>query len=87
MSARPRKKKAQHWLTRPETIRRLWIAFVVVLALTVVPNFFMHPHAAFGIDGSFGFGAWFGFGACVALIVFAKLLGVLLKRRDDYYDR
>ncbi|HEX9625525.1 MAG TPA: hypothetical protein VGA00_01145 [Acidiferrobacterales bacterium] len=85
MSTR-RRKQTRHRLTRPETIRKLWIAFIAVLALTLAPNFFMHPHAAFGVDGTFGFGAWFGFGACVALIVFAKLLGILLKRRDTYYD-
>jgi hypothetical protein len=44
-----------------------------------------HPY--FGLDGTFGFGAWFGFASCVAMIVFAKALGALLKRPDTYYDR
>ena len=30
--------------------------------------------------------ALFGFLACVGMVLFAKLLGVFLKRRDDYYE-
>ena len=77
----------QHWLVRPATIRKLWIALILVLAACVLAQFAFPVESHFGIDGSFGFGAWFGFFACVAMIVFAKLLGVLLKRDDDYYER
>jgi heme exporter protein D len=76
----------QHWLVRPGSIRLLWIVFLCILALTVLAGLFMHPHAAFGIDGSFGFYAWFGFGSCIAMIVVAKLLATVLKRKDTYYD-
>lgn len=76
-----------HWLVRKSTIRQLWIFFVAVLAATVIADFFVEHHPYFGIDGTFGFGAWFGFASCVVLIVFAKLLGAVLKRRDTYYDR
>ena len=75
-----------HWLVRPDSIRLLWIVFVCILALTVLAGLFMHPHAAFGIDGSFGFYAWFGLVSCIAMIVVAKLLALLLKRKDSYYD-
>jgi len=44
----------------------------------------LHPH--FGIEKIFGFHAVFGFLSCVVLIIFAKLLGFLVKRKDDYYD-
>jgi hypothetical protein len=30
--------------------------------------------------------ALFGFAACAAMVLFAKLVGAFLKRRDDYYD-
>jgi hypothetical protein len=75
-----------HWLTRPDTIRKLWIVFAVILAVTVLADAFVAHHPHFGLDGTFGFGAWFGFLSCVALIAFAKLLGVFLKRSDTYYD-
>ena len=75
-----------HWLVRDRTIRLLWIVFAVVLAATVLADLFVAHQPFFGFDGSFGFGAWFGFASCVALILFARALGVLLKRPDSYYD-
>jgi hypothetical protein len=76
-----------HWLTRASTIRRLWVIFIIVLAATVLADLFVSHHPYFGLEGTFGFGAWFGFASCVAMILFAKGLGVLLKRPDSYYDR
>ena len=96
--------QGKHWLLRKENIRKLWIVFIVILAATVVTDFFVHlrqqndtygsvvadvvvhKHATFGIEGTFGFYAWYGFITCVGMVVFAKLLGVLLKRPENYYD-
>ncbi|ESR22759.1 hypothetical protein [Lutibaculum baratangense] len=75
-----------HWLVRPASIRKLWAGFIVVLALTVLADLFVEHHPHFGIDGTFGFGAWYGFISCVAMVFFSKGLGLLLKRRDDYYE-
>ena len=75
-----------HWLTRPGTIRRLWIAFIAVLAATVSAELFIEHEAHFGFDATLGFHAWYGFASCAVMIVVAKLLGFLLKRRDDYYE-
>ena len=77
----------QHWLVRPATIRLLWVVFAVILALTVLAGLFTQVHARFGLDGSFAFYAWYGFVTCIGLVVFAKLLGRLLQRKDRYYDR
>jgi len=75
-----------HWLVRQSTIRLLWIIFAVVLAATVLMDLVIEHHPYFGLDGTFGFGAWFGFVSCVAMVVFAKVLGAVLKRSDSYYD-
>jgi len=75
-----------HWLSRPGTIRRLWVGFAVLLALTVVAQFVIDIKGYFGLDGWPAFGAVYGFGACVAMVLVAKMLGVVLKRPDDYYD-
>ncbi len=75
-----------HWLVRPRTIRLLWVVFIAILALTVLAEFAIKAKGHFGLDGSFGFSAWFGFGACVVLIVGSKVLGVLFKRPDTYYE-
>ena len=75
-----------HWLVRQSTIRLLWIIFAIVLAATVLMDLVVAHHPYFGLDGTFGFGAWFGFVSCVAMVVFAKVLGAVLKRSDSYYD-
>jgi hypothetical protein len=75
-----------HWLTRASTIRLLWIGFIVVLALTVLAGNWMAEEPHFEIEGLFAFNAWYGFLVCAAMILAAKALGVLLKRRDTYYE-
>ena len=75
-----------HWLTREGTIKRLWIVLFIVLAATVSMDLVIEHRPYFGLEGTFGFGAWFGFASCVAMIVFAKALGAILKRPDNYYD-
>ena len=76
----------KHWLVRPKTISWLWRIGYAVLALLVLADFTLHPHPVFGLDATFGFYAWYGLLSCVAMILFAKGLGVFLKRRDTYYD-
>jgi hypothetical protein len=76
---------AGHWLVQPRTIRLLWWLSGIVLALTVVAQIWIPVHAHFSIDGWPGFYAGFGFLSCVAMVLFAKVLGWFLKRPDDYY--
>lgn len=83
MSVQP---ESEHWLLRPQTIRWLWITFVVILALTVALQFVIKVKGYFGVDGWFGFGAAFGFLSCIAMVLIAKGLGQLLKRDEDFYD-
>lgn len=71
---------------RPATIRKLWWIFAVVLAFTVLAQLVFPIKGYFGVDGWFGFGAAYGFLACLAMVLLAKGLGVILKRDQDYYD-
>jgi len=75
-----------HWLVRPSTIRRLWIGSIIVLALTVAAQWWLPYKGYFGFDGWPGFAAGFGFLACVAMVLVAKLLGIFLKRPEQYYQ-
>lgn len=77
----------KHWLERPKNITKLWRGGWVLLGILVLAEFTYHPHPHFVIDGWFSFYGAYGFIACVAMVLFAKLLGVLLKRGEDYYDR
>ncbi|MDA0655363.1 MAG: hypothetical protein O2912_02995 [Proteobacteria bacterium] len=78
--------KQRHWLTRPETIRKFWIYGVLLLGALAIGGHFVPSHPHFAIENSFAFYAWYGFGTCVLMVLFAKVLGIFLKRRDDYYD-
>jgi hypothetical protein len=64
----------------------IWKAFIVVLALTVIAQLFVQAHPHFAVERLFAWNALYGVLACAALILVAKGLGLLLKRRDDYYD-
>jgi hypothetical protein len=75
-----------HWLTRPATIRLLWIVFIVILGLTVAAGFWVAGEPHFEIERLFAFNAMYGFLVCAAMILLAKGLGLLLKRRDTYYE-
>ncbi|HEX2331895.1 MAG TPA: hypothetical protein VHI32_01855 [Burkholderiales bacterium] len=64
----------------------IWKAFIAVLALAVGAQFFIEPQPHFPVERVFAWNALYGFLACAVLILLARALGVLLKRRDDYYD-
>jgi fumarate reductase subunit D len=80
-----------HWLYRKQNRSKLWLAQFVILALALLPGLFIHHHAHFPgtdfrLDASVGFYAWYGFATCGAMVILAKVLGIFLKRPDDYYD-
>lgn len=76
-----------HWLVRPNTIKLLWLGGIVLLAFVTWLGTTVHPHEKFGMEGSLGFYSWYGFATCVAMVVFAKLLGFVLNKKDTYYDQ
>jgi len=81
----------KHWLYRQENRPRLWVMQIAILALALLPEFFIHHHPyfeeqGFVLDGSFGFYAWYGFITCAGMVAVAKILGIFLKRKDTYYD-
>ena len=78
--------KKPGFFEKPATIRALWILLYAVCGLTLVPELFIDRHVYFGIDHFFSFFAVLGFIACALLILFAKGLGFMLKKDEDYYD-
>ena len=76
----------KHWLVRAGTIKLLWAMGLVVLAFLVAADFAVDGHPVFGIDGTFGFYAWSGLFTCLAMILGANFLGLLVKRGDTSYD-
>jgi hypothetical protein len=80
-----------HWLYRPENRPKLWAIQIVILVLVVLPDLFVHAHAhfppeRFTLDTSPGFFAGYGFVTCAGMVAFAKILGMFLKRDENYYN-
>ena len=73
------------WLARPATIRLLWRVFAIIRALSVGAQLLFPMKGYFKLDGWLGFGAVFGFLSCLAMVLFAKLLGLFLKRPESHY--
>ncbi len=75
------------WLTSRAGIRTLWAVGLLMLAASVAADPFVKAYGHFEIDGSFAFYAWYGLATCAAMVIGAKLLGMPIKRRDNYYAR
>jgi len=67
-------------------MRRLWTVFVVILAASVMAELFITREAHFAVERLFAFNAVYGYIACALLVLVAKAIGLVLKRRDTYYD-
>lgn len=78
--------EAPRWLDRKGNVDRVYWGVWVICAVLVLIEPIAHKHAEVAIEEIFGFHAWFGFIACVALVIAAKGLRVLLKRPEDYYE-
>jgi hypothetical protein len=79
-------KKEYDFLDRPENIRKLWMMLYAVCGLLLVSDLFAGRSSHFGWDGFFGFYSLLGFVSCAILILFSKVVGLLLKVREGYYD-
>ena len=77
----------QHWILRSENIKKLWIYSLALLISLILIQFILPITGHFDVEGWLGFGAWYGFISCVFMILFAKLLGIFVKRVDDYYEK
>ena len=76
----------KYWLDDPRNVNKIVVTLYVVCAVLVAADIFYHKHFHFDFENWFGFFGFFGLIACVALVLAAKLLRVVLKREEDYYD-
>ena len=76
----------QHLFDRPRNVRRLLYALYCVCALLLAADFLVQRHTQHAWDGWPGFYAGYGFVGCVLLVLIAKLLRLVLKRPENYYD-
>jgi hypothetical protein len=63
------------------------LVFFLLAALLLLAELAVPIYAKFPIAQTFGFFAWYAFASCMALIVLCWLLGLIIRRPEDYYDR
>ena len=78
-------KKELRVFDKPENARKFLVFFYASLVVLLIVDFFIHKHAEFPWEDAPAFFAVYGFGSCVLLIFIAKLLGIFIKRDEDYY--
>lgn len=65
------------------------IIYILIVLVNITPYlyvFYDFKKVSFNIDNAIGFYPIFGFIACIALIIIAKCLALILKKEDTYYD-
>ena len=78
---------SQHWILRKENIKKLWVCSIVLLVSLILVQLIFPIKGHFEVESWIGFGAWFGFIACILMILFSKILGLVVKKPEDYYEK
>ena len=79
-------KKELKIFDKPQNIKRFLYLFFASLAALLIVDLFIHKHAEFPWEGALDFFAAYGFISCVLLIFIAKILRLIIKRDEHYYD-
>jgi hypothetical protein len=80
-------KKELSIFDNPKNVKRLLITFYCSLVILLIAEFFIHPHPAFFFENIKGFSAVYGFFSCVLLIFLAKILRLIVMKKENYYDK
>jgi len=79
-------KKELKIFDKPENVKRFLGFFYASLVVLLIIDFFIPKHGGFPWEGMPDFFAVYGFVSCVALIFIAKILRLIFKRDEKYYD-
>jgi len=79
-------KKELTFLDSAKNRKKVRLYFYIALGILLIVDFFIPKHGHFPWESAPEFFAVYGFVACVSLIFVAKLLRLLVKRKEDYYD-
>lgn len=76
----------RHIFDNPRNVKRVIYALVAVCVLLLGADFLIERHVDHPWEILPGFYAVYGFVACVALVLIAKEMRKVLRRKEDYYD-
>ena len=76
----------KYWLDDRQNITKVVWGLVILCGILFVAEAFYDKHPHFIAETYFGFFGIFGFVVCVGLVLTAKVMRILLKRGEDYYD-
>jgi hypothetical protein len=75
------------WFDHPTNVRKIVIGLIVICCIALLSDFLYtndHPH--FSLETVFGFQAWVGFLAFVVIVFLGRLLRIIVRREENYYD-
>ena len=78
--------KKQHLFDNPFYVSLLFRSLYVICILLFVLDFILHRHIDHSWENLPGFYAIFGFVAYATIVLTAKQLRKIIKRKEDYYD-
>lgn len=78
--------KKDYIFDKPENVSRLLNVFYALCIILVIADFILHRHIGFSWENIPAFYAIYGFVACVTLVVIAKKIRTMVRRKEDYYD-
>ncbi len=70
----------------PRNRARVRKYFYICLLILLGIDYWLPKHGHFAWEEAYAFYAVYGFVGCVSLIFIAKVLRMLVKRKEDYYD-
>ncbi len=76
----------QHLFDNPRNVSLVIRGLYIICILLFLLDFILHRHVTREWEGFTGFYALFGFIAYVTIVLTAKQLRKILKRKEDYYD-
>lgn len=82
----PKPEESRYWLDDSRNVKKVVVAVYTVCGLLFLADALYTKHPHFDIEGWFGFYAIYGFVSCVGLVLAAKRLRQVVKRKEDYYD-
>ena len=75
----------KRFLDRAQNVRWVLRVFYAICLGLFTADWFVDRHIVTAIEGVFGFYALYGFVSCWMLVIAAKQLRRMVKRREDYY--